>query len=101
MVKLSLNKPLFNISNHFSCKSFRVSYTPASFFANFSTGHYSLDALCCGFVHSLSGLDFATIAVEWAEFSVCDENFHFCGAVCFVSTSHSASHRPALGQLGQ
>ena len=35
MVKLSLNKPLFNISHHFSCKSFRVSYTPASFFANY------------------------------------------------------------------
>ena len=42
MVKLSLNKPLFNISNHFSCKSFRVSYTPASFFANYRSPSLTL-----------------------------------------------------------
>ena len=29
---------------------------------NYSKGHHSLAALCCGFVHSLSGLDCATLA---------------------------------------
>ena len=29
---------------------------------NYSKGHHSLAALCCGFVHSLSGLDWSTIA---------------------------------------
>ena len=41
MVKLSLNKPLFNISHPFSCKLFRVRYTPASFFANLRSPSYA------------------------------------------------------------
>ena len=40
MLKLSLNKPLFNISHPFSCKLFRVRYTPASFFANLRSPSY-------------------------------------------------------------
>ena len=42
MLKLSLNKPLFNISHPFSCKLFRVRYTPASFFANLRSPSYSI-----------------------------------------------------------
>ena len=47
MLKLSLNKPLFNISHPFSCKLFRVRYTPASFFANLRSPSFMLSPKLC------------------------------------------------------
>ena len=49
---------------------------------NYSIGHHSLDALCCGFVHSLNGSDCATIAKP--KFPIGIVEFDKCKFIIFV-----------------